>query len=108
MAQLFAENDPNKDGVVTRAEYDARLERMLASRPVGSPGGPTAEQVKGIRASAAASFDRTDLNKDGKVSAAEMSAGPMAMFDRADVNKDGVLSPQEQTASIRAMKQQRK
>jgi hypothetical protein len=81
---------------------------MLAERPVGSPGGPTAAQVKSIRAAADSSFARTDLNKDGKVTAAEMSAGPMAMFDRADTNKDGVLSPQEQMAGIRAMQQQRK
>jgi hypothetical protein len=108
VGEMFAQSDPNKDGVVTRAEYDARLNKMLAERPVGSPNGPTAAQVKAIRATAEASFARTDANKDGKVTAAEMSAGPMAMFDRADTNKDGVLSPEEQMAGIRAMQQQRK
>lgn len=108
VGEMFVQSDPNKDGVVTRAEYDARLNKMLAERPVGSPKGPTAAQVKSIRATADASFIRTDANKDGKVTAAEMSAGPMAMFDRADVNKDGVLSPEEQMAGIRAMRQQQK
>ena len=84
VGQMFAESDPNKDGVVTRAEYDARLTRMLAERPVGSPGGPTAAQVKSIRAAADSSFARTDLNKDGKVTAAEMSAIAASFADTSE------------------------
>lgn len=43
-------------------------------------------------------FDRMDVNKDGKLDAADREARRAAMFDRIDTNKDGSISRAEFTA----------
>ena len=53
-------------------------------------------------------FDRADANKDGKVSLAEASAGPLAMFDRVDTNHDGKISPEERSIAFEGLRGPRK
>lgn len=74
----FAAADANKDGTVSPAEMKAYHERKIEERK--------AEMEK-------RQFDRLDANKDGKISKDEFeSAG---MFDKLDKNKDGKISPDE-------------
>ncbi len=49
-------------------------------------------------------FERADTNKDGKLTLAEASAGPLAMFDKVDTNHDGTISPEEHKAAFAAMR----
>ena len=49
-----------------------------------------------------------DLNKDGKVSTAEMQQMALQHFDKADVNHDGKLTPDERKQSRPAKRAQRK
>lgn len=89
----MARMDADKDGRVTRAEFDAasrtRFERMDTNRDgtvdatemAALPGGG-----RGMRA---------DTNGDGKLSQAEFDAQTRERFDRVDVNGDGVLDAAE-------------
>jgi hypothetical protein len=99
--------DANKDGAITKAEFDASRaarftemdknkdgflarDEMMADRPGGMPAG-------GKRA-----FGRGDIDadKDGKISKAEFLANSR-MFDRLDANKDGKVD-QPELAAMRA------
>lgn len=72
----FRTLDANKDGYLSRAEYDAK---------------PSAADVE---------FDKLDTNDDGKVTRAEYENGTnKADFDEKDKNKDGLLDRAEYGAS---------
>ncbi|MCS6876697.1 MAG: EF-hand domain-containing protein [Geminicoccaceae bacterium] len=60
--------DANRDGVVTREEF---------------------EQLRARR------FDRLDTNKDGTISREEFMAREAALFERLDRDKDGRITPEE-------------
>jgi hypothetical protein len=78
-ARLFTQSDTNKDGVLNRTEFTAAVRAQE----------PRAAQFASI------AFGRTDTDKSGTISEAEMRAGPSPGFDRADTNKDGTLSAEE-------------
>lgn len=50
-----------------------------------------------------AHFKMMDSNMDGKVSAAEHTAGAKMMFDKMDANKDGKVTATEMDAGSKAM-----
>jgi hypothetical protein len=126
--KVFAALDANKDGVLSRQEFDTPPQHRhdgtdgaKAGGPQGpgpdSPGGPRDGRWRGHRGGPMMHggmammmgprggwFDRADANKDGKVSLAEASAGPLAMFDKVDTNHDGTISPEERTAAREAMR----
>ena len=84
-SSLLARADSNKDGILSRAEYEA----AVASGKIKS-------RHANMRGSALARlFDIADANKDGKVSLDEAQKAALQQFDSADVNHDGVLSPEE-------------
>ncbi len=60
--------DVNRDGVITREEFD---------------------QVRARR------FERLDTNKDGVVTREEFMAAEVRAFERLDRNKDGKITPDE-------------
>jgi Ca2+-binding EF-hand superfamily protein len=102
----FAELDANKDGKVTRDEL-ARYFRshglspfqlrgdnnsmMGGVRLVGSFGGGDTASPEAISKYL---FERLDTNKDGKLSAAELAAGPAALR-RLDTDEDEMISMDE-------------
>lgn len=102
--------DANKDGVVTKAEFDSsRVARfaaldtskdgvltgaeMTAGRPNGGRGGPMGDRM----------MMQVDANGDGKISKEEFAAGAALQWVRMDVNKDGKVDPTE-LAGLRGMR----
>lgn len=90
----FAALDANRDGVVTRAEFDAFRARQEAGKgavegPFGHVGGHW--------------FDRADTKGDGRVTLAEAEARPLQLFDTADLNHDGVISLEERKVASMMM-----
>lgn len=48
-------------------------------------------------------FSSMDADRDGKVSAAEHTAGAKAMFEKMDANRDGRVTAAEMTAAHQAV-----
>jgi len=95
---LFARADVNKDGVVTRAEFQA----------MGSVIKGRMEQA-GMRGGFAGKmFETADANRDGRVSLAEAQALALQHFDRADLNHDGIVMPQEREQARQQLRGQHK
>jgi Ca2+-binding EF-hand superfamily protein len=95
---LFARADANKDNVLTRAEFDAMGAQLKARMEHASVArGGMATRM----------FDKSDSNKDGRVTLAEMQQAALAQFDRADLNHDGTITPQERQQERQLMKSQR-
>lgn len=95
---LMAVADTNKDGVLTRAEFETmgqqlkgRMEKASVAR------GGMATRM----------FDMEDTNKDGKVTLAEMQQAALGRFDRVDLNHDGTITPQERQQAAQMFKAQR-
>ena len=98
MSALFSRGDINKDGAITRAEFDAMASQMHAHM-----------QQAGVRRGGAGHmFGMADLNKDGKVSLSEAQSAALQHFDRADLNKDGKLTPDERKQGRQQLKGQNK
>lgn len=53
-------------------------------------------------------FETADANKDGRITLAEAKVKPLARFDAADTNKDGTLSPEERRAAHEARRAERR
>ncbi len=92
----FTATDTNHDGVLTRAEVQARIAKMQAA-------GSRIEPVHAKRLSDLW-FDHADANKDGKVTRAEGQAFLAKMFDLYDRNHDGKVDADERAAANGAMK----
>lgn len=83
---LFARADTNRDNVLTRPEFDAMGQQLKARMEHASVArGGTAVRM----------FDQSDVNKDGRVSLAEMQQAALARFDHMDLNHDGTITPDE-------------
>ena len=91
----FDRSDANHDGVLTRAEIDARVARMDVGKNKMPPG-----KAKAI---STAWFNTADANHDGKVTPAEMQGLFRALASRYDTNHDGVVSLEERTAARAAI-----
>lgn len=95
----FAATDANGDGVLTRAEVEARITKMAAGRGKIDP--VHAKRLTDLW------FDRADANKDGKVTQKEAQALLAATFRRYDTDGDGKISPEERAAAAGQLKQGR-
>lgn len=91
----FDKTDANKDGVLTRAEIDARVARMDVGKAKMPPG--KAKAISG------AWFNTADANHDGKVTPNEMQGLFRALASRYDTNHDGVVSLDERAAARAAV-----
>jgi len=96
---LFARADTNKDGAITRDEFNVVGQQMKARfEHAGTRGAERGARM----------FDAEDANKDGKVSLAEMQQAALSRFDRVDLNHDGTITPQERQQLRQTLKAQRK
>jgi len=96
------ELDANGDGVVTREEMTAEVERTFAGYDRNGDGKLTADEYSGpggVR-SAMGGFVKQhakelDANGDGVITREELLNTALRMFDKADANHDGRLTPDE-------------
>ena len=95
----FDRLDANKDGVLSRQEFEAgrqnREHRMAARGPGKGARAHMRMHRGGMRAIHGAMFEVADANRDGRVTLQEATAAALRHFDTADVNRDGQLTPDE-------------
>jgi len=97
--------DANRDGKVTRAEFDKLSEQQFNAFAKG--GSLNSEQYYQLlaaqsRAISARVFERLDRDHDGKLTLAEFAASQERLFSRLDKNNDGVITEDELTSSRRS------
>jgi EF-hand domain pair/EF hand len=97
--------DLNKDGKVTRAEFDKLTQQQFNAFAKG--GSLNAEQYYQLLAAqsreiSARVFQRLDKDRDGKLTLAEFAASQERLFARLDKNGDGVITEDELTSSRRS------
>ncbi|HEX5237926.1 MAG TPA: EF-hand domain-containing protein [Sphingomicrobium sp.] len=86
---MFARADTNKDGVITRAEFESTGEQLRTRM----------QHLAVARRGASGLFANADANKDGRISEAELEQDALAKFDRMDLNHDGTVTPEERQQS---------
>jgi hypothetical protein len=94
----FERLDSNRDGAISRAEWDAtsalREQRMAARDGHGRRDGRK-HGGAGMGALGGHMFEMADGNRDGRVTLQEAQAAALRHFDMADVNRDGQITPDE-------------
>lgn len=109
-AAAFARLDANRDGVISRSEFenrqamrgDRRERRALRQGPHGGMGGADLFARLGGRF-----FDAADRDRDGRVSRTEADASALAVFERVDANRDGTVSHEERRSARESFRAQR-
>jgi hypothetical protein len=113
--ERFARLDANRDGQISRAEFFAPRQgaergerRALRTERRAERMERRAERRgnRGLRFGARA-FERMDVNKDGRISLAEVTELRIRAFTRADANRDGRVT-REERRSLREVRQNRR
>ncbi len=98
-ARFCGDNDLNRDGKVTHAEFDGVMVKQFAARTGGakfmSEAQFRADTDGRDRSFATRAFLRLDANGDGKLSPGEFAASDQKLFARLDSNHDGTVSASE-------------
>lgn len=118
-AERFANLDTNRDGQISRAEFDAP--RARGDRAERREARAERREARGMRRGGGQGgmfarfggrmFGQADANSDGRVSREEARRGALALFARLDTNRDGAISTDERRAAregMRAQRQQRR
>jgi EF hand len=104
MGKMFEQMDADKNGSISRAEFDA------AHAGGHHRGGHDMQMGRGdhdgmkMGRGGGRMMMMADADKDGRVSRAEAVSGALAMFDRADTDKDGILTAAERRSAWQAMR----
>ena len=97
--------DLSRDGKVTRAEFDAIMNKHFQSASGGQPymtlSQFTADMAVHYREMNGRMFKRLDKDGDGTLSLAEFAAPEMKLFARLDRNNDGVITADEMKPHFR-------
>ena len=103
----FARADANKDGKITRAEFNAARNKFFAGMDRNKDGAVDRTEARAfvlariqerrerMQKRRAERMKRVDPNGDGKITEAEFLARAKERFKRLDANKDGTLTPDE-------------
>ena len=96
---LFSASDSNRDGSLSRAEYDSMYSTIVRAHAAHATMGSTGSSAPrmGLRLDGKR-FARADVNKDARLSPQEAIAVGYFYFDRMDTNRDGSVSPAERGA----------
>lgn len=92
----FDRLDTNRDGAISRQEWDAgrvAREKRIVVRREGGPGG--ARMGMRMGGLGGRMFEMADADNDGRVSLAEAQAAALRHFDMMDSNRDGRITPDE-------------
>jgi Ca2+-binding EF-hand superfamily protein len=111
---MWQEMDTNKDGAVSKKEFDAFHSARFKELDANKDGKVTQEEMDAVHKKMAEKckpryedrFKEVDVNGDGLLSKDEAEIGmPMlfAHFDKFDTNKDGKISKEELAASMKKM-----
>lgn len=117
--EMFSKMDSDKDGQVTAAEMDAAHQSMMKNKGHAKEwkeGDATDEKMADKKAydpsgtgksmpkmmSSEQKIAKMDTNNDGKLSAAEYTAGSKQMFSKMDKDGDGSLTAQEMREGSRS------
>lgn len=85
----FAQLDKNKDGKISRDEYEAFMRN--AYKKLDTDGNNSLSRAEAGKVLTPEQFTAADKDKSGELSLDELINQVMADFDRADLNKDGSL-----------------
>jgi Ca2+-binding EF-hand superfamily protein len=90
--QRFQTIDSNRDGAISRSEFSGNRNR-------GKSGFAQARNRGNTPYFGTRMFTAADINRDGKMTEAEMANNVQAWFDRTDTDHDGVLTTEERKAA---------
>jgi Ca2+-binding EF-hand superfamily protein len=106
LAGFCADNDLNKDGKVTRAEFDSAVGKRFALAANGAATMNAAlfasDLDRRYSDRIASMFKRLDKDSDGSLTLAEFASGDLKLFARLDKNRDGVITADEMRPHFRA------
>jgi EF hand len=98
-ARFCAENDLDRDGAVSHAEFDRATAKRFASLTANagtmSEAQYASEAAIRWRAAGLRYFKQLDANHDGRLSLAEYAAPDQKLFNRMDRDRDGVATGDE-------------
>jgi Ca2+-binding EF-hand superfamily protein len=89
--------DTDKDGKISKAEFDAEGQAMFKRLDENGDGKIAANEMpqRHWAKFSGQMFDRMDADHDGKVTKAEFQAAGDKMFQRMDKNSDGIIEKDE-------------
>jgi len=92
----FAKLDTNADGVVTTAEFEARVLEHWTKSDANQDGKVTADEMKAqFAAHKQERFTKRDANGNGVLERTEVEKMPEVFFTKLDTDKSGTLSQTE-------------
>jgi Ca2+-binding EF-hand superfamily protein len=96
----FSALDTDKDGKISKAEFEANQPQRLKAADANKDGTVTEKEfenfvVKQAKERAGQMFARLDTNKDGKIDDADAKQIADTRFDRVDANHDGSITRDE-------------
>jgi len=103
--RMLEKFDTDKDGAVSKAEFEARRAANFTAADTNRDGGVSLAELNAFHEKKEAErkaeretrmYARLDANKDGKVTKDEFEGA--GMFDRMDKNKDGKIAADEMMA----------
>lgn len=108
--RLFDRADANKDGSVTRAEFDAARDARFAGIDANKDGALEVSELRAWRRSwparfRDARFKALDSDADGKLGPEEYVARRKAIFARIDADKDGAVDKAEFDAAFEKVRE---
>jgi Ca2+-binding EF-hand superfamily protein len=102
--RLLQRVDTDKDGRISKAEFDAEGTAMFKRLDNNSDGKIAGDEMPAHRSGnfSQVMFKRIDADNDGKATKAEFEAAADKMFQQMDKNGDGTVTPDEMRMPHRA------